>query len=76
MFYLVAWVPYTLVAMYSVFINKPEVSPLMGTIPALFAKTSLIWPAILNIIIQKNESKKILGVLIVELQNFVNSNNS
>ena len=76
MFYLVAWVPYTLVAMYSVFINKPKVPPLMGTIPALFAKTSLIWPAILNIIIQKNESKKILGVLIVELQNFVNSNNS
>jgi hypothetical protein len=72
-FYLVAWLPYTLVAMYSVFINTPKITPIMGTIPALFAKTSLIWPAILNIIIQKKESKKMLGVLLFELQNLVNS---
>ena len=44
--------------MYTVFINNPPISPQLATIPALLAKSSLVWPAVLNMILLKVEEKK------------------
>jgi hypothetical protein len=45
--------------MYSVFINinKPTVPQIWTTISSLFAKSSLVWPAILNLILFNKERK-------------------
>ena len=56
--------------MYTAFINDVSLTPLMATIPALFAKSSLVWPAILNIQIQKNERKKMFDVVLNEINSF------
>jgi hypothetical protein len=57
---MLSWLPYTLASMYSVFINKPPLSPELATVPALCAKSSLIWPAFLNIILLKIDQKNAL----------------
>ena len=40
--------PYAIVSMVSAFINVNTISPKLATVPALFAKSSLVWPAFLN----------------------------
>ena len=47
--FVVAWTPYAMVAMYSAFINPKGVSPLLGTIPAIFAKSSMLWTSVIYI---------------------------
>jgi hypothetical protein len=61
-FYLITWTPYAIAAMYSVFLkyfsNLPTISPILATIPALFAKSSLVWPGILNLVLMKKQRKE------------------
>ena len=52
--------------MYSVFINKPPIPKTLATIPALFAKSSLVWPAILNLILLSRERKRFIDDLVEE----------
>jgi hypothetical protein len=40
--------------MYSAFISDEELHPLLLTLPALFAKLSIIWCPLLNLYINKN----------------------
>jgi hypothetical protein len=69
--YFSAWTPYSFVAMYSAFISEEELHPLLLTLPALFAKLSIIWCPLLNLYINKNRSKffqeKILGLKIYQI---------
>jgi hypothetical protein len=57
-----SWTPYAIVSLYRAFINGNEVSPLAATIPALFAKLSLAWPAIFCLIGNKDVRNKLLRV--------------
>jgi hypothetical protein len=47
--FMISWSPYAAVCMYRAFIGR-EVSPMVATIPAFFAKSSLAWPSLLTII--------------------------
>jgi hypothetical protein len=48
--YLISWTPYALVSMYCLLINSDHISPLMATIPSIFAKSSSLWSTILFIL--------------------------
>jgi hypothetical protein len=50
--------PYAIIMLFIVFISKTPVTPLLATIPSLFAKTSLVWPAIVNLVLRKKEKTK------------------
>lgn len=45
--FIVTWTPYAFVSMYSAFIDPKDISPLGATIPAMFAKSSMVWGTIL-----------------------------
>jgi hypothetical protein len=59
--------------MYSAFINQPPMTKTLATIPALFAKSSLVWPAILNLILLNRERKKFLDTLVEEGSKLIRS---
>ena len=40
---MITWSPYAIVSMYSAFINSSHISPLIATLPAMFAKSSFVW---------------------------------
>ncbi|CAF1016626.1 unnamed protein product [Adineta steineri] len=48
--FLLAWTPYAISVFIRVFIDEHLLSPLSGTIPALFAKTSVVWNPFIYII--------------------------
>jgi hypothetical protein len=48
--FLLTWTPYAIVCLYVAFINHDGVPPLVASVPAFFAKLSLIWPSFFNII--------------------------
>ncbi|CAF2550806.1 unnamed protein product [Rotaria sp. Silwood2] len=41
--YLLAWTPYAIMSFICAFIDDEFFPPILGTIPALFAKTSVVW---------------------------------
>ena len=43
--YLLSWTPYGVVSLYRSFIGN-DLSPLLGTLPAMFAKSTLVWSSI------------------------------
>ena len=45
--FFISWTPYGVVAMYRAFINESTISALSATLPALFAKSSLLWPSLI-----------------------------
>lgn len=52
--------------MYSALINEPPIPVVVAAIPALFAKSSLVWPAILNLILLNRERQKFFDSVIEE----------
>ena len=47
--FLISWLPYAFVSMKRAFFNPENASPMETTIPALFAKSSLAWSALIAI---------------------------
>lgn len=47
--FVVSWTPYAIACLYVAFFNT-TLPPLVATIPAFFAKASLLWPSLLNIL--------------------------
>lgn len=62
-----SWSPYALVSMYSAFINQEGVSPLAGTLPAIIAKSSMLWTALVYIFSNKNIRNNFLASLKIRL---------
>jgi hypothetical protein len=58
-------------AIYSVFINSPPIDKIYATIPALFAKSSLLWPAILNVILQNKVRRRLFDDLVENGSNLI-----
>ena len=68
--FIITWTPYSIVSMWSAFVNPEDISPLGSTLPAMFAKSSMVWGTILylrtnsrirtkfnsNLFIKENES--------------------
>ncbi|CAF1548176.1 unnamed protein product [Rotaria sp. Silwood1] len=48
--YLLAWTPYAIMSFIRAFIDGKYFSPILGTIPALFAKTSVVWNPIIYVV--------------------------
>ncbi|RNA33310.1 arthropsin [Brachionus plicatilis] len=64
-----SWTPYALVSMYSAFIDEQGVSPLAGTLPAIVAKSSMLWTALVYIFSNKNIRTSFLSSLKIKLNN-------
>ena len=68
-FYLISWCPYAFASFYSAFIHPifdlPPISPIYATIPALFAKSSLFWPVVINLLLLRKQNRKLMGGLIL-----------
>ena len=58
---MISWTPYACVSMYRAFVPEGEVTPLGATLPALFAKLSLAWPAAITLIGNKDIRNKLCG---------------
>ncbi|CAF4864337.1 unnamed protein product [Rotaria sp. Silwood1] len=48
--FLIAWTPYAILVVIRAFFDANHISPIMDTIPALFAKTSFIWNPLILIV--------------------------
>lgn len=59
--FLITWTPYSLVSMWSAFVNPDHISPLGSTIPAMFAKSSMVWSTILFVYSNKPIREKFLN---------------
>ena len=44
---MVAWSPYAIIALYAVFVDEKGLSPLAESIASFFAKSSMLWTAVL-----------------------------
>lgn len=55
----VTWTPYALVSMVSAFIDPHLISPLGTLLPALFAKTSMVWSTMFYILSNKQIKAKV-----------------
>ncbi|CAF2933750.1 unnamed protein product [Rotaria sp. Silwood2] len=48
--YLLAWTPYCIMSFIRAFIDAEYFPPILGTIPALFAKTSVVWNPLIYVV--------------------------
>ena len=58
-FFIISWLPYSIVSMYRAFWFSSDLSPLTCTLPSIFAKSSLLWTSILYIF-TNNQVKTII----------------
>ncbi|RNA30611.1 rod opsin [Brachionus plicatilis] len=63
--FVISWTPYAMVSLYSSFIGD-DLPPLAGTLPAMFAKSTLVWSAILYIFSNKQIRVKLTMGLFYE----------
>ena len=59
--FLISWTPYALVSMYSAFIDSNDITPLVATLPAMFAKSSTVLSSIFYILSNKKIFEKIIA---------------
>lgn len=52
--------------MYTVFINQSEISNMFMGLSEMLAKLTLLWPALLNLRLYRNERKKFFDSVISE----------
>ena len=58
--FLFSWLPYGLVSLYTALISSNGVEEFLATLPAMFAKSSLLWPTVLFIFSNKSIRKKLI----------------
>lgn len=51
--------PYSVVSFYSAFINPNDISPLGSSLPAMFAKSSMVWSSLLILFANKQIRSKL-----------------
>ncbi len=56
--FLVSWVPYSAVCLYAAFVSS-DIAPMLGTLPAIFAKTSMLWSALFYIFTNNQFKSKV-----------------
>jgi hypothetical protein len=59
--FLITWTPYTIVFLYNCFKNiNDESQPILSTISAVFAKSSVFWSTLFYILTNRNIKSKLL----------------
>ncbi len=67
-FFTISWTPYALVALYAAFVDS-NLAPLSGTLPAMFAKSSMVWSSVLYIFTNKQIRVKLTrGLFFKEME--------
>ena len=65
--FFMSWTPYAMVTMWTSFVNEHTIGPLAASIPAMFAKSSMLWSSLLYIFsnqqIKKQFSIDLLSVI-------------
>jgi hypothetical protein len=56
---MISWTPYALFTLYTAFISEIELDGLTLIAAEMMAKTSLVWPAVLNLTLNKQISRKV-----------------
>ena len=59
--FLLAWLPYTILSLWTVLGDSKDVSPIAQTFPALFAKLSVVWNPLVHMIRAKKFRKELQG---------------
>ena len=59
--FMFAWTPYTIVCLYMAFVDAGAISPMMTSIPAMFAKSSMLFSS-LFFIFTNSQFKRRLGL--------------
>ncbi|CAF0955798.1 unnamed protein product [Brachionus calyciflorus] len=67
--FVVSWTPYAMVSMYSAFIDEEGVSPLAGTLPAVIAKSSMLWTALIYVFSNRNIRSSLVASLKLKFPN-------
>ncbi|RNA30626.1 melanopsin [Brachionus plicatilis] len=73
--FIISWTPYAITSMYTAFINPSGVSPLVATLPSLFAKSSMLWPSVLYIFSSPNIKRLVLKLFMTKRKKRINSCN-
>ena len=60
--FMISWVPYALVCIYRVFFETSHMSPFTATLPAMFAKSSMLWSSLLYFLTNRKVRVKALEV--------------
>nr|QVK45896.1 G protein-coupled receptor [Proales similis] len=58
LFFVISWTPYALVCLYVAFIDA-HLPPMYGTLPAMFAKSCMVWTSVLYIFSNKQLREKL-----------------
>ena len=58
--FILSWFPYAMVFLYSAVLGSIA-TPLLGTIPSMFAKSSFLWSSLIFIYSSKQIRKKIIS---------------
>ena len=64
---MVSWTQYALVAIYSAFVDASGILPILGTLPAMFAKSSQLWTSAIYILSNKAIKDKVMLFLPVKV---------
>lgn len=54
-----SWTPYAVVSFYGAFIASDDIAPIAGTIPAYFAKSSMVWSTLFYIFTNRKLKSKL-----------------
>ena len=73
--FFLTWLPYALVSGYSSFINNKSIDPLFTTLPAVFAKSSMLWVPAYYFFSNKNLTKSLCGFEWKKNYSLVNATN-
>ena len=71
--FLITWLPYSMGSMYVAFIDANGLTPMLETLPAMFAKSSMVWSTIFFIFSNKQFKSKIGVQLFVNMDKLANS---
>jgi hypothetical protein len=58
--FFISWLPYAATSMY-VFLSATPLPPLLGTVPAMFAKSSLLWTPLFYLFTNSNFKSKLFS---------------
>lgn len=65
----ITWLPYAIFSFYKLIYHNTGIDPFWGAIPAMFAKSSLLWNAILFMIMNKRLKKNCLALFRINISN-------
>ena len=66
--FMTSWLPYGIVCIFRVFWDSKHLTPFLSTLPAMFAKSSLVWTPLFYILLNKKIKEAFLNKVGVDLK--------